>query len=339
MGTLSRLSQLMADRLAPPTVERVVQALRGELDISSLRDAERATLVHTAQAHGVAGLLAHTHPDFARPTLGLKAQFMRAFISSTAAVAALEKAGIRCVVMKGITASSHWADTQVRPQSDLDLLVAPADMPRAKAALLEGGIAKHVSIEGHFVHNASLKPASPAGLYIELHYALTSHHLLNVDIAALVAQREMIAMNGVTVPSLHPADAVVYLALHASTHALARLAWLVDLDGYARRSTVDWLDAARRAVAWGCPLAVGLAWDEARRLLCAPIPDAAMEGLERPRAQSRLVQALYWATTRTTGSAHRTAERTFRLSLVPPRHLPGVIVKKLRANHEQDHPV
>ncbi len=329
----------MNDRLAPPAVERVAQALRGELDVSGLCEADRATLVHTAQAHGVAGLLAHTHPDFTRPTLGLKAHFMRAFISSTAAVAALEKASIPCLVMKGIAASSYWVNQQVRPQSDLDLLVAPADLPRAKTALLEGGVAKHVSIEGHFVHNASLKPASAAGLYIELHHALTSHHLLNVDIASLVARRETVVLNGVNVPSMHPVDAVVYLALHASTHALARLAWLVDLEGYARRSQVDWLDAAHRAVDWGCALAVGLAWGEARRLLNAPIPDAAMKALDRPQVQAQLVQALYWATTRTQGYAHRTAERTFRLSLVPPRHLPGVMVKKLRANHEQDHPV
>ncbi|HMK92994.1 MAG TPA: nucleotidyltransferase family protein, partial [Thermoleophilia bacterium] len=57
----------------------------------------------------------------------------------------LGTAGIRCAALKGpALAAGYWPDPSVRGSSDVDLLVAPTDLARARALLLDAGFAERL---------------------------------------------------------------------------------------------------------------------------------------------------------------------------------------------------
>ncbi len=283
-----------------------------------------------AERHGVLGLLFGDSV----PARALQSRSLRALKFSRRAVEAVEQAGIACLVLKGVAAAQRWTEPSARQQSDLDLLVAPAELKAASKALIDAKLASEVFMAGDHVHNASLKPAEKNGLTIELHYALNSNHEISVDIAALVARRIFLDTPQGRIPALSPEDDAAYLAMHAATHALSRLAWLVDLEGLGRAG-VDWVEAARRAKAWNVALPVECAWRHARQLLAVPIPERAFAELGTSLAQRTAVEALYRATWGTAGEPHKWLERAFRLALVPPKSWPSLAIHKYRARREQ----
>ncbi len=283
-----------------------------------------------AERHGVLGLV------FGDSTAAraLQARALRALKFSRRAVDAVEAAGIPCVVLKGVAAATRWKEPLARQQSDLDLLVAPADLKAASKALIDAKIASFEFMAGTHVHNASLKATEKNGLTIELHHALNSNHEISVDIATLLRRRIFHHTPQGRIPALTPEDDAAYLAMHAATHALSRLAWLVDLEGLGRAG-VDWAEAARRAKAWNIALPVECAWRHARELFSVPIPERAFEMLGTSVAQRFAVAALYRATWSTAGTPHVWLERAFRLALVPAKSWPSLAVHKYRARREQ----
>lgn len=283
-----------------------------------------------AERHGVFGLI---FEGSAAATV-LQGRAMRALKFSRRAVEAVEAAGIACVVLKGSAAAARWRVPLARQQSDLDLLVDPANLRAASRALIAAGVASREFMAGDHVHNASLAPATRGGLTIELHYALNSNHEISVDIAALISRRIFHQTAQGQIPGLSAEDDAAYLAMHAATHALSRLAWLVDLEGVSRTG-VDWVEAARRARAWNVALPVECAWRHARDLLAVPIPEQAFAALGTAPVQRSAVEALYQATWGTAGQPHKWLERAFRLALVRPSSWPALAVHKFRARQEQ----
>lgn len=283
-----------------------------------------------AERHGVFGLIYGDLPA----ARALQARSLRALKFTRKAVAAVEAAGIECVVLKGAAAAVRWKEPSARQQSDLDLLVAPRDLKGASQALIAAGVASHEFMSGEHVHNASLKAKENIGLTIELHHALNSNHEITVDVAALLARRILVTTAQGPIPALAMEDDAAYLAMHAATHALGRLAWLVDLEGL-HRAGVDWVEAAHRARAWNVALAVEIAWRQARQLLAVPIPEGAFDALGTTAAQRAAVAALYRATWGTAGEPHKWFERAFRLALVPPGSWPALAIHKYRARDEQ----
>ncbi len=291
-------------------------------DVSAFRGA--------AERHGVLGLL--LGDDIAARALQSKS--LRALRFSRRAVEAVEAKGIACVVLKGVAAATRWKEPSARQQSDLDLLVTRENLKAASKALIDAGVASHEFMSGEHMHNASLAPASPSGLTIELHHALNSNHEIRIDVGQVLARRITLQTGRGSIPALSPEDDAAYLAMHAATHALGRLAWLVDLEGLARAG-VDWVEAARRAKAWGVALPVECAWRQARDLLAVPIPEAAFAALGTALPLRSAVNALFKLTWATSGTAHIWAERAFRLSLVHPAVWPQLAVHKYLARKEE----
>lgn len=309
--------------------------------LAVLRGAEVAELsvprvLLTAQRHGMVGHLAGRHPAFQRATLGVQAHAMRQLKLACDAFGAIEKAGLRGVVLKGVASAQMWPEPLWRGQSDLDLLVSKSDVPRAMQALVEakvadrklGGVAEHG-------HNSFLETAPPQKVLIELHHDLSSHHPLRVNIDELLARRVMLTTARGPIATLSHEDAVTFLALHASTHALKRLAWLYDLVGYAKRDDVDWGKAAARAMEWNAQLPVYLAWKAAVDWLDARIPAEAIEALTPRVTQGKVVDWLLQTSRFTQGNVARVAEIAFRLALVHPRQVGAVLLRKARSKREE----
>lgn len=315
----SRIRQLLA------------AALTGAIATDALEGPDANSLFIAAQAHGVLGLFPLRHPQFQTAVLGARANGLRALRLTRRVTGAIEAAGIPVVVLKGAAAASGWADPTLRQQSDVDVLVAPAHKDAAARALLDAGVCSKRFLDSVEMHNDSLLPADKGGLLVELHHDLSNHHDTRVAVEELLARRRRVATPQGDLPALDRDDDAVYLALHATTHALQRLAWLVDLAGLGP----SWETAATRARAWGLGLAVAPAWTRARDVLGVGISQRAMGLLGLPRAQLLVASTVLRATDATGGDVHRFFERLFRLSVVPVRALPRVVRRKLAARREE----
>lgn len=317
--------------------EKLAAILTGARPWAVVGDVERKDLLQLAEAHGVAGWLPGAVELLGPRLLALEAKGLRALKFTRRVVLAIEAANIPVVVLKGQAIAARWALPASRQQSDVDVLVAPNDLRRAGDALLDAKLASKRFLDGEHMHNASFEPAERGGMLIELHRALTSHHDLSVDVEALLARRQTVATAQGPLPVLEPEDEVIYLALHAATHALERLAWLCDLAAH-HRAGVDWVEAGTRARGWKAPYAIRLAWRAARELLCVPIPEAAFDALGTQAVQAAATDALLSAIRRTDGASglHRVASIALRVALVPPAELPKALLLKVRSRIEEE---
>lgn len=313
----------------------VAELLTGARRLEDLSPAKHAEARLAAERHGVLGLLPGKTLHWLAAARVLATRSLRALRFTRRAVEAVESAGIVCVVLKGVAAGARWAEPSARQQSDLDLLVARGDLPAASKALIDAGLAQPAFLPGEHVHNASLKPKERSGLLIELHHSLNSNHELKADVSELLARRVQLQTPQGTVPAFALEDDAAYLAMHAATHVMARLAWLVDLQAVGQAG-VDWVEAARRARLWNMALPVECAWRQARELLGVPIPERAFSELGTSRAQRTAVFALYAASWSTAGVSRTWVERVFRLALVPPGNWLQLARHRYLAIREQD---
>lgn len=160
---------------------------------------------------------------------------------------AFASAGLGAVVLKGaLLASRLYPRPAARATTDIDLLVAESDLPRAERALATLGFEGEDTPEErrfrreHF-HLHLARPGSPP---LELHF-----HAYR-GFGRLLRSEPLLARS-VPVPgyaalaALGIADEIVYLAVHAAAHRFARIGWLWDLELLVGRASADDLAAAR----------------------------------------------------------------------------------------------
>ncbi len=309
----------------------LIDAVTGKLATDTLAPETTQALFEAAERNGVLGLFPLRHPGYRAAVVAAQARGMRALRFTHRVVAAIEAAGIPVVVLKGAAAASRWREPALRQQSDVDVLVEPRHKDGAAQALVDAGVCSRRFLDSHEMHNDSLLPAEPSGMLVELHHYFNHHHDTRVEVAELLARRQTVPTPQGDLPALNREDDAVYLALHAATHSLQRLAWLVDLVGLEP----NWQVAAERARAWGVALAVAPAWRRARTALGVPIPQRAMEIVEAGSIHARLAQVVLEFAEATGGDTQRFFARAFRLSIVPIRSLPLVFRRKFTAGREQ----
>jgi hypothetical protein len=134
-------------------------------------------------------------------------------------LARLEAAGVEALLVKGWAIARHYPEVGLRPYSDLDLIVRPGQMTRARAALVV-----------------------PAGrdYAVDLHDGPARLDALGFDDLAQRAER--VRLDGREVRVLGAEDHLRVLALHALRHGVFRPIWLVDLAVAVetRPRTFDW---------------------------------------------------------------------------------------------------
>jgi len=312
-------------------VRLLASALTGGLTTEGIDEATGKLLFDAAQRHGVLGLFPLRHPAMANALAAARARSLRALKFTHRVVGAIENAGIPVVVLKGAAAASRWPDPTLRQQSDVDVLVPKREKAAAARALIEAGVCSKRFLDSDQMHNDSLLPFDRSGFLVEVHHYLSNHHESRVDVKLLLSRRERIDTSLGPVPCLSATDEAVYLAMHATTHALRRLAWLVDLA----RLSPDWCVAAERAVEWGVALAVGPAWKRARELLGVPIPSVALRRVRVDSAHAQLAATVLRLADASGAQLQRFFERSYRVSLVALRSFPDVLRRKRRARDEE----
>jgi Uncharacterised nucleotidyltransferase len=168
------------------------------------------------------------------------------------AVGDLEAAGVRCLLLRGpALATLLYDDPAQRPYQDADLLVEPARLDDAEAALAAGGLTESPL-------EAALPEARPrhahtwlarSGGAVDLHRTLIGIGA-PADAAwdVLSQNTEAITVQGVETQTPSVAARAVIVALHAAHHVDAPGHALEDLErALARLSAAVWLEAARLA--------------------------------------------------------------------------------------------
>ena len=201
------------------------------------------SLVAAAEQHGVlplvarslsaAGMACETARARAREVafrnLGLAAELVKL-------VDALEALGIEVLAYKGpVLAQQLYGDATLRQFRDLDILVAPADVLRARDALCQLGyrdiepfsaslLRKHVGSQCEWP-----MMGSDSGTVVELHWALFPRYAsFDLSVAELIRASVQVAIAGEPVrsPALH--HLALVLSAHGTKHFWYRLGWLVD---------------------------------------------------------------------------------------------------------------
>jgi len=182
----------------------------------------------------------------------------RATLDATACevLAAFRVAGVDALLLKGpALARLLYAEGETRGYSDVDLLVSPADLPSARAALAEAGYhdvsgALGIDDVAGILHAETWVGSDPQGHQtVDLHLRLPGARApVQAAWDALVAHRTSIDLAGQTVPVLDRVGLAVHLATHAAQHGTGHAKALVDLQlGLERWPAEVWRDAAQLA--------------------------------------------------------------------------------------------
>ena len=165
---------------------------------------------------------------------------------------AFQHAGCRSILLKGPTLQRELhGDGSRRPYIDTDLLVEPADLPRAADAL--AGLGFRLALD-HSDHAGVSEPHAQEWRHagrngVDLHWRLPG-----VGIPAeaawdvLAARTAPIAIGGEVAESLSPAGIALLVALHAAHHGTTVEQPRTDLERALEHIESDiWAEAARLA--------------------------------------------------------------------------------------------
>jgi hypothetical protein len=183
----------------------------------------------------IAAKLAAEAAETAREALKLASEAWRIQV-------AFDEARIPCLFVKGSAlALLAYGNLGIKQAWDIDLLVSPADVPRACEVLAaldydrlmppalfpEARFRAWVEIarEGLF-HNDKRKA------HLELHWRLSDNHAQLADVCASGPSLSVEIAPGKALRTLAEDDLFAYLCLHGAHHAWARMKWLADVAAW-----------------------------------------------------------------------------------------------------------
>ncbi len=192
-----------------------------------------------------------------------------------------ESHGITAIPYKGpVLAEIVYGDLALREFSDLDILVRPADVQRAKLALEDLGYAPNVQVsEAH--QRAYLTSGyeytfdGPAGKnLLEIQWAiLPRFYAVDFSLETIFERATFAELGGRIVRTLCPEDLLLTLCVHAAKHAWTRLCWLRDIATVVSQS-MDWNAVEHMARRFGIERVLGVSLKLAQNLLTARVPDS-----------------------------------------------------------------
>ena len=216
----------------------------------------------------------------------------------TQACAALERAGIRVLAIKGPTlALLAYGNLGLRQFNDIDLLVPPADFDRGFETLrglgYEFAYRNNPSQQIRYARalgQVALRDAQ--GALLELHTSLTEaayHFPLDSD--ALWSRRQTVVLQEQTVSTLGNEDLLLYLAAHGAKHDWQYLEWVVDLAQLVTHHvSIDWPVLLQRATALRCRRIVLLSLWLAHETLGLGLPAAIAQACAADGVAMRLAR-------------------------------------------------
>jgi len=174
--------------------------------------------------------------------------------------------GILAIPYKGpLLAHTLYGDVTARQYHDLDILVLPEEVNRAKAALADLGYVCSLNLR------KEIEPAYVSSGYeysfdgasrphaVELQWqVLPRFYSVDFDLEACFRRATEMRVGDCSFLNLCPEDLLLILCVHAAKHLWAQVSWLLDLSKLARTMTIDWNSAWERAEGLGIQRIVAL---------------------------------------------------------------------------------
>lgn len=244
----------------------------------------------------------------------------------THTVQLLEHAGVRVLAIKGPTlAALAYPNPALRPSVDLDIMVSPAEAPRALCVLQSAGYRPDSpSIDWDPGLNLEYERTllSPNGkTTLELHWALLPMgHAVPCTFDELWSRAQAVRLPTGQVHTLGLVDLLLYLCQHGTKHGWERLMWICDIAMLAPTfSDSAWNSLLARCRETGTLRMVLLGLTLARNLLGISLASPVRRAI---RADSRLKslstsveRRLFDTRTRTEGLATHTRDFLFNLAV------------------------
>jgi hypothetical protein len=261
-------------------------------------------LVQMARHHGVVSLVyrslrGHTDQVPESWLMAIKASYRQAAKASLLLTGELLEVlelfaahGIPAIPLKGpVLATLAYGDVALRQFGDLDILVRPEDVARAKMLLVARGY-----------HRDPLLPDWQEPLHLRTHYVSTlvqnRNHIVvelhqrcrpryfafSLDTNGLWERLVSVNVAGRPVSSLSVEDTLLFLCAHGANHWWERLAWICDIAELMRsQPNIDWKEVRARARALGAERMVLLGLLLAHDLLGADMPDIFRQAVDNDR--------------------------------------------------------
>jgi hypothetical protein len=181
------------------------------------------------------------YEDNARKTLWFTAELVRL-------VGHLEAVGIKALPYKGpVLAQTLYGEVTRRQFGDLDILILPTDVLKAKAALHDLGYKPAIElaprIETAYVktgYECSFSAAQGSNL-LELQWRiLPRFYSIDFDVAVFFERSDEIAVGGCHMRTLRAEDLLLVLCVHAAKHVWVQLSWLCDIAQLVKTGRLDW---------------------------------------------------------------------------------------------------
>lgn len=133
---------------------------------------------------------------------------------------ALDRSGLRYVMIKGLCLKRLYAQPDFRYMKDADILVEKQSVPAAAEALTKLGYTLHKDSVDHPTH---WEFSRPFGYSVELHFSLCNRNLLKNNDPTVWETRvwentRVFDYNGTSVPALSPENELIGLVVHLGTH-------------------------------------------------------------------------------------------------------------------------
>ncbi len=210
---------------------------------------------------------------------------------------AFDEAGVPVMLLKGAALTlCLYEETGLRPMSDVDLLVRPAEVDAAMRVLRETGCRRGADLVRddffpRFYYETEWVTDSPRPVRLDVHVRPLRPLRIAVtmpDYALwLGAERVDVGCGPAWIPSRE--GMFVHLAAHAAYHGCSRLIWLYDLRRFYKRygHAIDWsvvLDSCRR---WRLSAPIRYAIEQCRTRVGEICPDKVARELDRHRISWR----------------------------------------------------
>lgn len=240
--------------------------------------------------------------------------------------------GVAVVSYKGpLLAQMLYDDTTLRQFTDLDLMVAPSDVPRALEILATRGYQRLLNPspqhEARFIAQDceySLVQAAPdqngtSPRCLDLHWAFTPRFFVaRPDVAVMWRRLSPIRLEGQEILTFDAADTLLMLALNASKDFWGRLLAWHDMATLLRQTpAMDWARLWRESTAWHCQRILAVSLLLVHRFCGVSLPEQVLRQMAQDAALPHLAENVVKKIN--VAAAH---PRTIQDFLLPARVLP-----------------
>ena len=267
-------------------------------------------LLKLVEFHGIVPLVAHNlikndfrdqipEPYFERLSGAYNSTLYRNVLLSNELASVLStfsKRGIAVIPLKGtVLAETIYENPALRVSADMDILVHPEDIAKARSLLSELGyqqIPEPPHWEHHF-HEVPYCKQTIIPIFVELHWDLEDRRLATVPEAEIWDRAQPLDLQEISTKVLSPEDNLLFLAIHLCKHSKELLKFLGDIAELLKKyqDTLDWDYIIASARSWQTDVAVYYTLVRASDLLRAPVPARSLEAL-RPGLWRRWLLSL-----------------------------------------------